>query len=153
MKEITLVSGMKCFVDDCNYEKLNTYRWYHIKGGNTYYARRLIVKNGKNTFVNMQRDILPNAKEIDHEDRNGLNNQLHNLRECSHSDNQKNRKGYGASKYLGVSKHLNNKWLARININGKQKHIGIFNNEIDAANAYNKAVLETGNTFYNLNEL
>lgn len=45
------------------------------------------------------------------------------------------------SEYKGVSFHkASNKWVAQITINGKQKHLGRFNNEIDASNAYQKAL-------------
>ena len=47
----------------------------------------------------------------------------------------------GASAYRGVSKKEDKKkpWCARIKINGKNKHIGYFNLEVEAARAYDKA--------------
>ena len=48
-----------------------------------------------------------------------------------------------SSKYKGV--HLDkrvNKWMARITIKGSRKFLGYFNNEIDASNAYQKALKE-----------
>lgn len=53
---------------------------------------------------------------------------------------------------MGVSAH-GNRWLSRINIKGKQKHIGIFEKEEDAAIAYDKEAIKTGNNFYRLNIL
>ena len=44
------------------------------------------------------------------------------------------------SKYKGVSWNKpRNKWIVRICINGKNKHLGLFTNEIDAHNAYQSA--------------
>jgi hypothetical protein len=51
---------------------------------------------------------------------------------------QKNRrkKRDASSKYRGVDFWNNQKWRARIAINGKVRDLGLFNHEIDAARAY-----------------
>lgn len=55
--------------------------------------------------------------------------------------NSKNK----SSKYLGVSFRANrNKYRAYISINNKVINLGHFYNEIDAAKAYNKKVIELG---------
>ena len=49
----------------------------------------------------------------------------------------------GASKYAGISFHkTNNKWQAKINIDGKTRHIGYYENEDDAAVDYARAVFK-----------
>lgn len=49
------------------------------------------------------------------------------------------------SKYLGVSWNKESKkWVSQININGKQKHLGRFTNEIEASNAYQKELSKIG---------
>ena len=41
------------------------------------------------------------------------------------------------SKYIGVNwKKQNKKWRAAIKINGKAKHLGYFDDELEASNAY-----------------
>lgn len=48
-----------------------------------------------------------------------------------------------SSKYKGVNLDKRvNKWMARITIKGSRKFLGYFNNEIDASNAYQKALKE-----------
>lgn len=58
------------------------------------------------------------------------------------------------SKYKGVSLHsINKNWVARINRDGKLKHLGSFQSENDAARAYNEAALEIWGEFARLNEI
>ena len=46
------------------------------------------------------------------------------------------------SRFRGVSwDKTNNKWKVQINVNRKQKHIGVFDNELDAAHAYDAFVI------------
>lgn len=84
----------------------------------------------------------PNKGEItvDHIDNNPFNNCIENLQIISVRENlSKDKKG--SSKYIGVcwcSTHL--KWLSRIIIKGKRKHLGYFKNELDASQAYQTAL-------------
>jgi hypothetical protein len=74
---------------------------------------------------------------------NGIkdDNRLENLRYCTVRENQsfdnKRMKKPKYSKYIGVTKDVRrNKWVSKIVIDGKTVHIGTFDNELDAANAY-----------------
>lgn len=156
MKELILTNGKHCLVDDEDYENLSSVNWYYQYTSKKEYARRVITLNFVSTNIYLHRFIMgitDKKVHIDHIDGNGLNNQKSNLRVCSCSDNQKNKVASGKSKYKGVSAHYNNKWMARININGKQKHLGLFITELDAAKAYNIAAIKTGNIFYVLNDI
>jgi len=58
----------------------------------------------------------------------------------------------GSSQYRGVSWcKTRNRWLASINDNGKQKVVGRYLKEIDAAKAYDKAVTDMNKPKYRLN--
>lgn len=66
----------------------------------------------------------------------------------------------GTSKYLGVSFRARKRktvvyerWIAAIVIKGRDKCLGSFKNEIDAAMAYNKAAKQYHGEFANLNEI
>ena len=68
------------------------------------------------------------AKHIDHIDGNRSNNRLSNLRECDDLLNMQNiRKAHKDNKLgvLGVKAHQN-KFLARIFSNGKEKSLGLY---------------------------
>ena len=83
---------------------------------------------------------------VDHIDHNPLNNNLDNLQLITHRENlSKDKFRYEtSSKYVGVDwKKSHKKWRASININGKNKHLGFFNNEYDAHLAYRKELKTT----------
>tara|TARA_R110000744_G_scaffold103907_1_gene199082 strand:+ start:127 stop:609 length:483 start_codon:yes stop_codon:yes gene_type:complete len=69
-------------------------------------------------------------------------NRLENLQLITHRENiSKDTKGL--NKYTGVSwSKLNKNWIARIRINGKNKNLGRFTNELKASEAYQKALKE-----------
>jgi len=85
---------------------------------------------------------------INHKDFNKLNNHESNLEIVSARENTNRKHIKSTSKYVGVclDKKLN-KWCAKIRENGTQKYLGLYINEIDAHNAYQKALKEiTKNT-------
>ena len=93
-------------------------------------------------------------KYIDHIDRNKSNNNIENLRGVTRSQNLMNSKiRKGSSQYKGVSQHKSNKWQARIMHQGKRIYLGLFINEIDAAKAYNDAIIKYHNKYGLLNEV
>jgi hypothetical protein len=158
MKLIPLTQGMFTKVDDDMFEYLNQWKWCALKGGNTYYAVRTlnIKKDGKWSCksIRMHREIM-NAKKgemVDHKYHDGLDNQKSNLRLCTQSENLKNKKSSGTSKYLGVCWiNRDKKWQATINLNGKNKNLGLFTNEENAAISYDKAAKIHHGEFANLN--
>lgn len=70
-------------------------------------------------------------------------NRVENLEIVSQRVNTNKKHIRSTSKYVGVYWHKSNKhWSSSIQINGKQKHLGTFKTEIDAHNAYQKALCE-----------
>ena len=85
-------------------------------------------------------------KIVDHINNIKTDNRLKNLQIITVRENcTKDAKGH-ISKYVGVSKRKDrNKWIARIMINNKSKHLGYFDNEYDAHLAYQNALKEIEN--------
>jgi hypothetical protein len=78
---------------------------------------------------------------LDHINGNPLDNRFCNLRLSNHILNGQNQRAHRpnnkSSHLLGVSWHkLNNKYIAKIKINGKPKHLGYFNTAEEAHAAY-----------------
>lgn len=96
----------------------------------------------------------PTSQEVDHINGNGLDCRRGNLRLCTKSENQRNRRPNqnGTSGYKGVGWYKKyNCWRVRIQVNGKKQHIGYFDNEIDAATAYDNAAKQLHGEFARLN--
>jgi len=159
MKLIPLTQGQFAQVDDEDYNYLNQFNWQVRKIGYTYYASRHIKRISKTKIIDifMHRDIMECTKTqmIDHIDRNGLNNQKINLRYCTYSENQMNKRNFGKVKYKGVSlcnfKSEKGKYRAMIRLNHKLIHLGYFINAIDAAHAYDIKAKDLFGEFANLN--
>jgi len=142
----------KIMVDDSDFEELNKYNWQlsnfnavvrHVKGEKQVQLHRMVMK-------------APLGIEIDHIDGNRLNNQKSNLRFATSSQNKMNRgpRKDNHSGYKGVSWHKQiNKWTSRIQIGNTYKHLGLFENIIEAVKAYNNAALKFHGEFAWLNKL
>ena len=91
---------------------------------------------------------------IDHINGDKLDNRKENLRLATNQQNSMNRKPHknSSSKYKGVywSKR-ENKWIAQIVINKKNKYIGRYQDEKEAALAYDKAAREHFGEYAKLN--
>lgn len=145
MKEIPLYRGKEivafALVDDENYDELNRWTW---RGNEKGRAVRCYNIKGKKFHVFMHRVITnaPVGVEVDHKDRNPLNNQKGNLRFATRQQNQSNapkQRGLYTSKYKGVSLcSENGKWHAGICINLKSFNLGYYDTEIEAAKVYDQ---------------
>ncbi len=81
------------------------------------------------------------VSEIDHKDRNGLDNSWTNLRLADHVKNSWNRNHYKGRTYpKGVSRERT-WWIARISVSGQVVRLGRFNTPEEAHAAYAKAAV------------
>lgn len=140
-------------------EEVEKWKWYMTDQG--YVACNWVDENNKQKIIKlhqaiiyMSNQIITDDQEIDHKDNNRLNNLEENLRICTHFNNAKNRKNSPhSSKYKGVSWSTKyRKWRATIMINNKQKYLGLFSIEEDAAKSYNTAASHYFGEFAQLNQ-
>ena len=111
---------------------------YHRTGinGKQYITSRILYK-----LMHPEWDIEDSSKNntIDHISINSLDNSLENLRTATWSEQMLNKKRVINAKGYTWREDLQ-KWQAMISINGKQKHLGRFELEADARQAYLNAV-------------
>lgn len=86
---------------------------------------------------------VPLGGKTDHRNRDRGDNALGNLRPATTSQNGANAGARaGTSKYKGVSWfRLRNKWRVVVCVDGRQRHVGYFTDEVSAAKAYDRAAL------------
>lgn len=99
---------------------------------------------------------LSSEQEVDHIDRDKLNNCRENLRVATRKQNARNRpiQANNTSGYRGVSfDNAQGKWVATIWVEGGNIKLGRFIDIIDAAKAYNDAAVKYHGEFASLNIL
>ncbi len=133
MKQIQLTQNKFALVDDKDYVLVSQYNWYYNNGyAKTYH---------KGKRIRMHRLILNASKrqQVDHRDRNGLDNRRSNLRICTIQENNRNvglRKD-NTSGYKGVSlDKTTGHWKPLVYVNGEAKTFGQFKDKHHAALAY-----------------
>lgn len=144
MRLIPLTQGKFAKVSDQDFGRISKFKWHARRTPRTFYAARQVrLNNGRQRARPMHRDILKanDNVEIDHRDHDGLNNQRRNLRRCAPSENtyhyQKpvtNTSGFVGVWWNAAAK----KWQAAVSYRGKNRHVGLFKNQRQAAEARDK---------------
>jgi len=151
MREIPLTQGKAALVDDADYERVMAAGpWCHSNG----YAVK--GHNGISMHRFLSGLVTGDGKKVDHKNRNGLDNRRRNLRVCTDSQNQANRRRSrnNNSGFKGVSFHrASGKYQAKIKVAGRMRWLGLFADPADAALAYNEAALKYHGEFARLNDI
>lgn len=155
-KSISLTRGKQAIVDDEDFEWISKHKWLATGTGTKFYAARHTWDGIRVSRIYMHREILnlPKGIEVDHINGNGLDNRRSNLRQATRAENQRNRmkSSHSVSIYKGVSfDKRRNRWRARIKVDQKEKWIGFFMKEIDAAYAYDRVARQYFGNYANLN--
>lgn len=102
--------------------------------GECYYAHRL-------AWFYVTGKLVP---QIDHENRRHSDNRWGNLREATHQQNVLNAKvaSSNTSGFKGVSWHKGaGKWSAYIILDGRKRHLGLYEDAAEAHQAYMRAAI------------
>lgn len=157
MKLIQLSKGFKAQIDDSDYDLVIPFRWYTNEYRKGIYRA---MKNASESSPEMyMHRLIMNAlkgQTVDHQDRNGLNNQRYNLRLCTHGQNLSNQ-GLHADNTSGLKGAYWSKkdcaWFSNIRHEGKTKFLGYFSTPKDAAKAYDEAALKFRGEFAATNRM
>jgi AP2 domain len=132
------------FVDAEDFEWAMQYRWHLQKkpADRTGYAVRRDPARPNHKLL-MHRELLGldpgDSREGDHINRRSLDNRRGNLRAVGggcQPQNVSRRRRPGSSRYRGVSFcKQTGRWAARVNVDGRQHHLGRFDTEQEAADA------------------
>lgn len=151
---IKLHDGQSAIVDEADRHIVSSRKWYAMKSGDKLYAAFVENVNGKSKTTYMHR-LIQGAGEgqcVDHKNGNSLDNRRSNLRIATESQNMQN---VGITKantsgYKGVHWHsAASKWHARIRVDGKRLHLGLFDAAEDAHAAYSAAAQKHHGKFAN----
>jgi hypothetical protein len=146
---VELTKGREAMVDVADVHLVNSYAWYY--NGPTGYAMADDPERGR---IVLHRTILGLSKgdgvEVDHANRNKLDNRRSNLRHATPGQSMANQslRRDNSSGYRGVSWHpQTQKWAARITVNRKGRHLGLYETKEEAARVRDKAALEAWGPF------
>ena len=149
VRVIPLCDGGYVYVSATDYEWLSRYHWRLYNG----YAGR---HDKEKKVVLMHREIMqpPEGKVVDHIDGNKVNNCRFNLRVCTRQENMLNKRkssnSYSRFKCVICDKR-SGKWYARCRYKGEPRMLGWFDDEAEAARAYDRAAVEWFGEYARLN--
>ena len=161
---IELTQGQSTQVSPEDHGFLSGFKWCVMKRNSShapvsYYALR--NEGGKTEYLHrtilariLGRELVA-GEQVDHIDRDPLNNRRENLRLATGSENMRNLVKHkdNTSGYKGVYFHKGTrKWQAKIAVNHKQIHLGLFDTPEAAAAAYDTAALVLHGTFACVND-
>ena len=123
-------------VDAERLQELSAFNWRVLHGRHGRYAVRYERVNGRSRKVSLHSAVfgeVPDGFEIDHRNRNTMDNRQENLRAATTQQNQANRgpQRNNTSELKGVS-WKQEKWHAQIEVNGRSIHLGCFDDKIAA---------------------
>lgn len=136
------------YIDKEDLLLVNKYCWRTHRNGYIYTKQK---KDGVQITIYLHRLLMQPKffEEVDHINNIKSDNKKNNLRICNRLNNSRNRLN-NTNHFKGVSQS-NKLFMARVNLHGRGKNIGYFQNPEEAASAYDYAAKILYGDFCNLN--
>jgi HNH endonuclease len=146
---VLVIKDHRVIIDAEDFPILSRFKWHIRKDKNTHYAETSIKIGHKNCKLSMHRLLcgIPTS-EVDHINRNGLDNRKTNLRFCTPQQNQCNRVRKNKYGYRGVCKPEDSScWAYQIQNKGKKIYKRGFKTAEEAVRVYDKKSMELHGEF------
>ena len=145
MLEIPIGHDLITLVDDEDAERMKYNYWRAVNFKGRWYVKAY-ESSSPTGYLLLHRFLTnaPEGLEVDHIDRNSLNNQKSNLRIVTHQKNLCNQKVNSRNTlgYRGLQITPLGRWAAKTRTHGKPMYFGTFDTILDAALAYDKGMRE-----------
>ncbi len=131
-------------IDEEDYIRVAQKGYYFCNSDRGYVILKKPLGGNKYKEVYLHRFIMdfPKDLQVDHINRDKLDNRKENLRICTGAENSRNREqNKGNFKGVHYSKK-NRNWVAQITKDYHVYHLGSFSTEIEGAIAYNQKAIE-----------
>ena len=163
VKELPLSAGKVATVDDHWYPILSLHKWTFQKSKTCVQGEGYAIRYSDGGRTSRRRIFMHHVIHpprpgflVDHVNGDTLDNQEHNLRDATSTQNQANRglNRDNTSGYKGVTLDRKRQlWRAQIRCEGKQYDLGRYQTREAAARAYNEAAARLFGAFAFLNEV
>lgn len=148
-KYIPLTKGRRAIIDAEDYDELSKYKWRVDSGGYAVRTAHMGVDRGVpvKKQLRMHRFVAKAKPDeiIDHVNCNKLDNRKSNLRTVDKTASNINQpRVFSNSGFRGVSicPWDKSKFIARIKVNKKEKHLGVYDKAEEAALVYDEAAIK-----------
>jgi hypothetical protein len=119
----------------------------HVRTTGIYAVAKILGEDGKRHTVYMHRRIMGDMEQqVDHRDRDGLNNRRANMRPCTGAENSANR-GPATGRALKGVYPADKKWVAKIGHSGIRYRSPRFATAAEAARWYDAKAVELHGNF------
>lgn len=155
---VVTIKNYQVLLDADVAEDIDPEQWECRTTRGTPYFRSVYRAGGVRRTIWLHRIVAgcPKGRQVDHKDRNTLDNRRANLRVCDLANNihnrgifKRNTTGFKGVTFFKATK----RWHAQIGKDGKRIHLGFFKDIVEAAKAYNKAATELHGEFASLNKV